>query len=132
MHFDFVDPRLRTALGETANQARAASRCHLAAPAASNRLKNLNESMGFRILVRTSQGMTPTPAGECYMRHAWLLQEQVERLAADMQQFGEGFTGHVRIWTNSTAMSGSLPDVLGRFLRKYGNANSGRSFLFSC
>jgi hypothetical protein len=36
MHFDFVDLRLLTVLADTANLARAASRCHLSAPAATN------------------------------------------------------------------------------------------------
>jgi DNA-binding transcriptional LysR family regulator len=52
MHFDFVDLRLLTVLTDTANLARAASRCHLSAPAASSRVKNLEECLGARLLYR--------------------------------------------------------------------------------
>jgi DNA-binding transcriptional LysR family regulator len=123
MHFDFVDLSLVTALADTKNLARAASRCHLSAPAASNRVKNLEESLGFRLLYRTSQGMTLTPAGESFVRHARLVLEQTERLAADMQDFGEGIKGHVRVWANTTAISEFLPAVLSEFLRSHQNVN---------
>ncbi len=67
--------------------------------------------------------MTPTPAGECFVRHARLMLGQVDRLAAEMQEFSLGIIGHARIWTNTTALSGGLPDVLGAFLRENGNVN---------
>jgi DNA-binding transcriptional LysR family regulator len=59
MHFDFVDLRLLTVLADTADLARAARRCHLSAPAASSRVKNLVECLGVCLLYRTSQGMPP-------------------------------------------------------------------------
>jgi DNA-binding transcriptional LysR family regulator len=34
--------------------------------------------------------MTPTPAGECFVRHARLMLGQVDRLAAEMQEFSLG------------------------------------------
>jgi len=123
MHFDFVDLSLMTALADTKNLARAASRCHLSAPAASNRVKNLEEGLGFRLLYRTSQGMTLTPAGESFVRHARIVLEQTERLAADMQDYGEGIKGHVRVWANTTAISEFLPDALSRFLREHQDVN---------
>ena len=70
MHFDFVDLRLLLNIADTQNLARAAERSHLSAPAASNRVKNLEEQLGFKLLYRTSQGMTLTPAGESFVRHA--------------------------------------------------------------
>lgn len=123
MHFDFVDLRLLTALGETANLARAANLCHMSAPAASSRLKNLEDFLGVRLLYRTSQGMIPTPAGECFIRHALLMREQVDRLAGDIEQFGSGMAGHIRVWTNTTAITGALPDTLGRFLCEHAHVN---------
>lgn len=123
MHFDFVDLSLMTALADTKNLARAANRCHLSAPAASNRLKNLEEGLGFRLLYRTSQGMTLTPAGEAFVHHARVVLEQTERLAGDMQDFGEGIKGHVRVWANTTAISEFLPETLSRFLRDHQDVN---------
>lgn len=123
MHFDFVDLSLMTALADTKNLARAASQCHLSAPAASNRVKNLEEGLGFRLLYRTSQGMTLTPAGESFVHHARAVLEQTERLAADMQDFGEGIKGHVRVWANTTAISEFLPATLSQFLREHQDVN---------
>jgi DNA-binding transcriptional LysR family regulator len=123
MHFDFVDLRLLLHIAETRNLARAAERSHLSAPAASNRVKNLEEQLGFKLLYRTSQGVTPTPAGEAFVHHARLVLERVEHLAGDMQEYGEGIKGHVRIWANTTAISEFMPAVLSRFLRDHPDVN---------
>jgi DNA-binding transcriptional LysR family regulator len=123
MHFDFVDLTLMVTLSDTKNLARAAERCHLSAPAASNRVKNLEEGLGFKLLYRTSQGMTITPAGEAFVHHARLVLERVEHLAGDMQEYGDGIKGHVRIWANTTAISEFLPAVLSGFLRDHPDIN---------
>ena len=123
MHFDFVDLRLIVNIADTKNLARAAERSHLSAPAASNRIKNLEEQLGFKLLYRTSQGMTPTPAGDAFVHHARLVLERVEHLAGDMQEYGEGIKGHVRIWANTTAISEFLPTVLSHFLRDHPDVN---------
>ncbi|WP_144107581.1 LysR family transcriptional regulator [Paraburkholderia sp. BCC1886] len=123
MHFDFVDLTLIVHLAETRNLARAAERCHISPPAASNRIKNLEEQLGFKLLYRTSLGMTPTPAGEAFVHHARLVQERLLHLASDMQDYGEGIKGHVRIWANTTAISEFLPEVLSGFLRDHPDIN---------
>ena len=95
----------------------------LSAPAASNRVKNLEEQLGFKLLYRTSQGVTLTPAGEAFVHHARLVLERVEHLAGDMQEYGEGIKGHVRIWANTTAISEFMPAVLSHFLRDHPDVN---------
>jgi DNA-binding transcriptional LysR family regulator len=123
MHFDFVDLRLIVNLADTRNLARAAERSHLSAPAASNRIRNLERDLGFPLLYRSAQGMTPTPAGEAFVHHARLVLERVEHLAGDMQEYGEGIKGHVRIWANTTAITEFLPAALSTFLRDYPDVN---------
>lgn len=56
MHFDLVDLRLITCIAETDSLTRGAERFHMSVPAASTRIKNLEESMGTKLLYRTSQG----------------------------------------------------------------------------
>ncbi len=67
--------------------------------------------------------MTPTPAGEAFVHHARLVLERVQHLAGDMQEYGEGIKGHVRIWANTTAISEFLPAALSTFLRDYPDVN---------
>jgi DNA-binding transcriptional LysR family regulator len=123
MHFDFVDLRLIVNIADTRNLARAAERSHLSAPAASNRIRNLEKDLGFALLYRSAHGMIPTPAGEAFVHHARLVLERVEHLAGDMQEYGEGIKGHVRIWANTTAISEFLPAALSTFLRDYPDVN---------
>jgi DNA-binding transcriptional LysR family regulator len=123
MQFDFTDLRLMVNIAETGSLARAAERSHLSAPAASNRIKHLEEKLGFKVLYRSSQGMQLAPAGEAFVHHARLVLERVEHLAGDMQEYGEGVKGHVRIWANTTAISEFLPAVLSTFLRDFPDVN---------
>ena len=69
MHFDLVDLRLMVRVAEANSLTRGAEAAHMSVPAASTRIKNIEESMGTKLLYRTSQGVTDTYFG----RHEYLL-----------------------------------------------------------
>ncbi|MBA5770350.1 LysR family transcriptional regulator, partial [Escherichia coli] len=64
MRFDLVDLKLFTHIAEANSLTRGAERAHLSVPAASMRIKNLEEQVGVKLLSRTSQGVTLTAPGE--------------------------------------------------------------------
>jgi len=51
MHFDLVDLRLFVHIADTRSVTRGAGRAHLSVPAASIRVKNLEESVGAKLLL---------------------------------------------------------------------------------
>ncbi|MDM9557795.1 MULTISPECIES: LysR family transcriptional regulator [Bordetella] len=122
-HFDLTDLQLIVHIGDWHSLTRAAEKTHLSLPAASTRIKNLEEHFGTQLLYRTSQGVTLTPAGEALTRHARTVMRQVEQLRGDMQEFARGVKGHVRVLANTTAMTEFMPAVLGRFLAAHPDVN---------
>lgn len=122
-HFDLTDLQLIVHIGERQSLTRAAEKTHLSLPAASTRVKNLEEHFGTQLLYRTSQGVTLTPSGEALTRHARTVMRQIEQLRGDMQEFARGVKGHVRVLANTTAMTEFMPAVLGRFLAAHPDVN---------
>ena len=122
-HFDLTDLQLIVHIGDWHSLTRAAEKTHLSLPAASTRVKNLEEHFGTQLLYRTSQGVTLTPSGEALMRHARTVMHQVEQLRGDMQEFARGVKGHVRVLANTTAMTEFMPAVLGRYLAAHPDVN---------
>ncbi|MGZ2747128.1 LysR substrate-binding domain-containing protein [Burkholderia stagnalis] len=116
MRFDLVDLNLFTHIAEASSLTRGAERAHLSVPAASMRIKNLEEQVGVKLLSRTSQGVKVTPPGETLLAHARRVLRQLEQLSGDLQEYSSGVKGHVRVFANTTAMSEFLPAVLRSYL----------------
>jgi DNA-binding transcriptional LysR family regulator len=116
VHFDLTDMRLLVAIAEANSLTRGAERCHLSAAAVSVRIKNLEEAIGARLLYRSSQGVTLTPPGQAFVHHARAVLSQIEHLRSDLQEYGEGVKGHLRVFASITAMAEFLPPVLSRYL----------------
>lgn len=123
MHFDLADLRLIVRIAEANSLTRGAEASFLSLPAASTRIKNLEESIGTKLLFRTSQGVTLTPPGQAFVQHARTVLAQIENLAGDMQEYARGIKGHLRVGANTTAMSEFLPPVLGAYLRTHPDVN---------
>lgn len=114
--FDFVDLRLLVNVAESGSLTRAAPDSALSLTAASTRIRNLENALGVQLLYRTKRGVSLTPAGDSFLHHARLILSQVQHLGADLQQYGKGVRGHVRIFANTTATAEFLPRTLGAFL----------------
>jgi DNA-binding transcriptional LysR family regulator len=123
MHFDLVDLRLFTHIAEQNSLTRGAERSHLSLPAASTRIKNLEEQVGVKLLSRTSHGVTLTGAGETLLVHARRVLQQLEQLSGDLHEYSNGVKGHVRVAANTTATSEFLPAVLRTYLVNYPDVN---------
>ena len=91
MHFDLTDMRLMLNVAEVKSLTKAAERTFLSLPAASHRIKNLENSIGTELLYRSSQGVTLTPAGEVFVEHAKRVSQQLQYLRGDMKEDAEVF-----------------------------------------
>lgn len=115
-HFDLTDLQLIVNIGDANSLTRGAERSHLSLPAASNRVKNLEEHFGTRLFHRNSQGVTLTPSGEAFLRHARKVLQQIEHLRGDIYEYSRGIKGQIRMVANTTAMNEFMPAVLSRYL----------------
>jgi len=123
LHFDLTDLRLMVKVAEANSVTGGAEASHLSTPAASTRIKNLEESIGTKLLVRTPQGVTLTPPGQAFVHHARLVLSQLEHLRGDLQEYAQGIKGHLRVWASATAMGEFLPPLLQTYLREHPDVN---------
>ena len=122
-HFDLVDLRLFVNIAEMNSLTRGAERSHMSLPAASMRVKNLEDSLGTKLLYRASHGVTLTPPGQALLHHALQMQRQMEHLCSDLQEYAGGVKGHIRLFANTTAITEFLPSVLSQFLATHAKVN---------
>lgn len=118
-HFDLTDLQLIVNIGDASSLTRGAEKSHLSLPAASNRVKNLEDHFGTRLFNRNSQGVTLTPSGEAFLRHARLVLRQIDHLRGDIHEYSRGIKGQVRVLANTTAMTEFMPAVLSRYLASH-------------
>lgn len=116
MQFDLTDLRLFVATADEGNMTRAAERQHLSLAAASARIKALETQSGLSLLYREARGVRLTPPGEAFLFHARGVLRQAEQLRSDLQEYGGGLRGHLRVFANTTAVTDFLPEILPDFL----------------
>ncbi len=116
MHFDLTDLRLFVLAADEGSLTRAAQRQHLSLAASSTRIKSIEAQCGQVLLYREARGVRLTPPGEAFLHHARCVLRQVEQLGLDMQEYGDGLRGHVRVFANTTAVTDFLPEILPAFL----------------
>lgn len=123
MHFDLTDMQLMVNVAGAMSLTKGAEYSFLSLPAASNRVKNLETYLGTALLYRTSQGVTLTPSGEAFVRHARIVLRQLEHLRGDIQEYAKGVKGRVRVYANTTAMNEFIPAALERYLVDHPDVN---------
>lgn len=116
MHFDLTDLRLFVLTADEGNLTRAAARQHLSLAAASARIKALEAQAGLPLLYREARGVRLSPPGEAFLHHARGVLRQTEQLRADLQEYGGGLRGHLRVFANTTAVTDFMPEILPTFL----------------
>ena len=122
MHFDLVDLRLMANIAAASSLTRGAEASHLSVPAASKRIKLLEEGCGSKLLHRSSHGVALTAAGEALVQHANIVLRQLDHLRGDLEDHAKGVKAHLRVLSNTSAME-FRPAVLNRFLQAHPNVN---------
>lgn len=116
MKLDLTDLRLFVLTADEGSLTRAAQRQHLSLAAASARIKSLEVQSGQPLLYREARGVRLTPPGEAFLHHARGVLRQMDQLRFDLQEYGGGLRGHVRVFANTTAVTDFLPEILPGFL----------------
>jgi DNA-binding transcriptional LysR family regulator len=115
MRFDLTDLRLFLHVVEAESITHGAGRAALALASASARIRGMEETSGVALLVRNPRGVRPTPAGQALAHHARVVLGQLEQMRGDIRQYAQGLRGHVRLLSNTAALS-HLPAALSHFL----------------
>ncbi|WP_206953265.1 LysR substrate-binding domain-containing protein [Trinickia acidisoli] len=101
---------------ECGNVTRAAEALHIAQPAISQQMRNLERDLGMQLLERSVQGVAPTAAGQTLYRHAVELLRQADSTRELLRQDDELPQGRVSVaMPSSTARMVAIP--LARMIR---------------
>ena len=123
MRFDLTDLKLFLHVVEAGSITAGADRMHLAVAAASTRIRNMELELGTPLLNRDRQGVQPTPAGRTLLHHARLLLQQAERMRGELSEYADGLKGHIRLLSNTNALTEFLPELLSNFLASHAHVN---------
>ncbi|MDS1142146.1 LysR substrate-binding domain-containing protein [Pusillimonas sp. SM2304] len=119
MRFDLTDLRLFLNINEAGTITDGAQRSHMTLASASERVKGMEEAVGAALLLRGRRGVQATPAGRTLLHHARTVLQQMDRMRGELDLYGQGLAGHVRLLCNTAALSEYLPDMLSGFLARY-------------
>jgi DNA-binding transcriptional LysR family regulator len=123
LDFDLVDIALFINIAETNSLTHGAERSYLSVPAASTRIKNIEDRLGLKLLYRTRLGVDLTPAGETFLFHGRLIIQQIEHLRGDLQEYSRGVKGHLRLYASTASITEFLPPVVRDYLSRHPDVN---------
>jgi len=113
--FDFVSVRLAVACAQTGSLTSAARECRLALPAASRRVRELEDAVGDVLFERHSRGLVPTAAGRAFVRHGLAMLQQLDDLVAELADIRQGVVRHIRLCSSTAAINQFLPPLLAAY-----------------
>ncbi|MGK9164753.1 LysR family transcriptional regulator [Inquilinus limosus] len=116
MRFDLTDLRLFLHVAEAGSITAGAEWANLALASASARIRGMEAAAGTALLRRGRRGVAPTPAGQAVLHHARLVLQQMERMRGELGDYARGLKGHVRILSNTAALTEFLPGPLAEWL----------------
>ncbi|MGT2477398.1 LysR family transcriptional regulator [Paraburkholderia terrae] len=123
MKLDPLSLRLFVRVIEEGTIAAAAEQEHIAAPAVSRRLRELEELFGTPLLVRTNKGIAPTAAGINLSVLARDVLDDLRNIVLQMKAYSDGLRGSVRVLVNISAISTCMPPLVKSFSERYPEVN---------
>ncbi|GAA4723870.1 LysR substrate-binding domain-containing protein [Nocardioides endophyticus] len=100
-----------TVLADERHFGRAAARLHIAQPALSQQIKQLERELGVSLFTRSTRRVEPTEAGLRFAEHARTVLGDVARAEAEMELLASGHAGRVSVGFIGTATYDVLPRV---------------------
>ncbi|WP_337244223.1 LysR substrate-binding domain-containing protein [Luteimonas sp. gir] len=116
MRIDLSDLRLFLHIVDAGSISQGAAHAHLALASASERLRRIEADAGIALLERHARGVRATEAGEALAHHARRMLRRHGMLRDELQAFAAGARGTLRLYANTAAATGFLPEALAPWL----------------
>jgi DNA-binding transcriptional LysR family regulator len=107
------------AVAEELHFGRAASRLHIAQPALSKQIQQLEQEFGFPLFYRTKQRVELLDAGHVFLDEARRILWQTENAVESARRTHAGQSGRLVIGFSATATLEVLPKILRKYRRLY-------------
>lgn len=122
-HFTVKQLRAFVAVAKTRSFTEACEQIHLSQPALSIAIKNLEDSLGGKLLVRTTRALRLTPEGEVFYKTAMRLLTDWDDAFEEVQSRFSLYRGKIAISCMPSFASNQLPEVLLKFRTKHPDIN---------
>jgi DNA-binding transcriptional LysR family regulator len=119
--YDLTDLRLFIHVAEASNITHGARRSNMSLAAASERIREMEVTLGTGLLVRGRRGVQLTAAGSIVLQHARAVSEQLQQMRGELDGYARGLRGNVRLLVNTVAMLEYVPALLPGFLARQTN-----------
>jgi DNA-binding transcriptional LysR family regulator len=111
--------RYFVALAEAQNFHRAAERLHMSQPPLTVAIRKLEEELGTVLFVRSTRGVTLTPAGRASLEAAKATLIQAERFREAAREGAAGARGRLRVGFVGSATFELLPRIILEYRRRF-------------
>lgn len=115
--------RAFVAVAEDLGFRRAAERLHIAQPALSRAIMEMEAALRVRLFERSTRTVRLTPAAHFLLPEARLLFKRLDETLARVQRIDRGEAGILNVGFNEFTMSYMLPTIIMRFRSAYPNIN---------
>jgi DNA-binding transcriptional LysR family regulator len=110
-------------LSEQLHFRRAAEILHVSQPALSKKIRRLEERLGGQLLIRRSQGVHLTSAGQVLLQHARRVVENSESAERITRLALKGEAGMLRVGFGIAVLARGLPNLMLRFRKRFPNVD---------
>lgn len=119
MNFNLRELQYILRVSEIRNITRAAEELHISQPALSRYIRDVETELGAKIFDRSTNPLSLTFAGECYIASAKRILLEHENLMREIRDITHHMTGRLRIGTSRDRASYMMPKLLPAFCEKY-------------
>lgn len=107
------------AIVEEGNITKAAERLHIAQPYLSQQLKNLEDELGVKLIIRSTRKIQITDAGRNLQLRARQMLDLMDLTINELTNFEKGLQGTIKIGTIPTSATIVLPEIINSFHKTY-------------
>lgn len=110
------------AVAELGSMRAAARHLHVAQPALTRSIQEIERELGVSLFERHARGVMTTPLGDHFLRRARIVQSELDRATEEIAQLaGEG-TGQVVMAASTAATIAIMPSAMAAFRKQYPDA----------
>lgn len=107
------------AIVEEGNITKAAERLHIAQPYLSQQLKNLEDELRVKLIIRSTRKIQITDAGRNLQLRARQMLDLMDLTINELTNFEKGLQGTIKIGTIPTSATIVLPEIINSFHKTY-------------
>ena len=104
---------------EAGTMANAAAALGISQPAVSKAIGETEQTLGVRLLDRTTKGLVPTEYGQALLQRAVTIFDELRQVADELRFLADPMTGQLRLGCSESMTAGLLPAIIAQMSSRY-------------